>query len=56
MEEALSDILRLKRVVDDFAVYDDNITVHRDHVETVLQRCEEKGVSLNRVMYHTFSR
>ena len=48
MEEALSDIPRLKRVVDDFAVYDDNLTVHRGHVETVLQRCEERGVSLNR--------
>ena len=47
MTEAFKGLSGFRRVVDDFVIYDDNITDHIAHVKQFLQCCAEKRITLN---------
>ena len=42
--EAFSGLSGFRRIVDDFVIYDNNVT---DHVEQFMQRCVENNIALN---------
>ena len=48
MAEAFEGLKGFRRVVDDIVIYDKDETDHVDHVRQFLQRCRDKGISLNR--------
>ena len=48
MYEAFQDLTDFCRIVDDVLVYDKDPATHVNHVRQFLQRCEERGISLNR--------
>ena len=47
MYEALQDLNDFRRIVDDVLIYDKDPASHVHHVRQFLQRCEERGISLN---------
>ena len=47
MSEAFRGLSGFRRVVDDFVIYDSNITDHINHVQQFLQRCKENNIALN---------
>ena len=47
MTEAFSGFSGFRRIVDDFVIYDNNVTDHVKHVEQFLQRCVENNIALN---------
>ena len=47
MTEAFSGLSGFRRIVDDFVIYDNNVTDHVKHVEQFLQRCVENNIALN---------
>ena len=47
MTEAFSGLSGFRRIVDDFVIYDNNLTDHVKHVEQFLQRCVENNIVLN---------
>ena len=47
MSEAFIGISGFRRVVDDFVIYDSNITDHISHVQQFLQCCKENNIALN---------
>ena len=47
MTEALDGLDGFKRVVDDVVVYDATVEQHENHIRAFLQRCSERGISLN---------
>ena len=48
MDEALTGIPQVRKIVDDCLVYDADFDAHVNHVRQVLQRCAAKGISLKR--------
>ena len=48
MDEAFVGLSGYKRVVDDVLVYDESMEEHIEHVRNILQRCRDKGISLNK--------
>ena len=46
-DEAIQGIHNVKKVVDDMIVYDSNYDEHYHHVRELLQRCRDKGITLN---------
>ena len=48
MDEALQGIPQLQKIVDDCVIYDSDFSSHTRHVRDVLQRCADKGISLNK--------
>ena len=48
MDEAFSGLFGYRRVVDDIVIYDQDPDKHADHVRQFLQRCSERGITLNR--------
>ena len=47
MAEAFDDLDDFQRIVDDVVVYDATREAHEQHVRGFLQRCSERGMSLN---------
>ena len=47
MTEAFKGLSGLRHVVDDFVIYDGNITYHIAHVKQFLQHCADKHIALN---------
>ena len=47
MADALSGIPRIRRITDDFVAYDATWEAHVLHVIDILQRCTERGITLN---------
>ena len=47
MAEAFDDLDDFQRIVDDVVVYDATREVHEQHVRGFLQRCSDRGISLN---------
>jgi len=47
MTEAFRDLTRFRHIVDDFVIYDNNITDHVSHVQQSLQRCADNNITLN---------
>ena len=45
--EAFSGLSGFRRIVDDFVIYDNNVTDHVKHMEQFLQRCVENNITLN---------
>ena len=48
MDEALSGIQGIQKVVDDVVAFDQDEQQHLQHVREILRHCENKGISLNR--------
>ena len=48
MYEAFQGLSDFRRIVDDVLVFDEDPASQLDHVRQFLQRCEERGISLNR--------
>ena len=48
MDEAFQGLSGIRRVVDDVLIFDKDKTEHEKHVREVLQRCRDKGISLNK--------
>ena len=48
MDEAFRGLTNIRKIVDDVVVYDEDQQQHVEHVQAILRRCEERGVSLNR--------
>ena len=48
MDEALSGIQGVRKVVDDVVAFDQDEQQHLQHVREILRHCENKGISLNR--------
>ena len=48
MDEALTGISQVRKIVDDCLVYDADFDAHVNQVRQVLQRCAAKGISLKR--------
>ena len=46
-DEALGDIAQTVKIVDDVLAYDASYRAHLAHVITVLQRCDDRGITLN---------
>ena len=47
MAEAFKGLSGFRRIVDDFVIYDSNITDHVSHVQKFLQRCMDNNIALN---------
>ena len=47
MTEAFSGLPGFRRIVDDFVIYDDNVTDHVKHMEQFVQWCVENNIALN---------
>ena len=47
MAEAFKGLSGFRRIVDDFVIYDNNITDHISHVQQFLQRCMDNNIALN---------
>ena len=47
MSKAFRGLSGFRYVVDDFVIYDSNITDHISHVQQFLQRCKENNIALN---------
>ena len=47
MAEAFNGLSGFRRIVDDFVIYDSNITDHISHVQQFLERCAENNITLN---------
>ena len=47
MSEAFEGLRDFQRIVDDVVVYDETVTEHESHLRAFLQRCVERGISLN---------
>ena len=47
MDEAFAGLSGFRRIVDDVIIYDSNTTHHADHVRQFLQRCADRGITLN---------
>ena len=47
MAEAFNGLSGFRRIVDDFVIYDSNITDHISHVQQFLERCAENNIALN---------
>lgn len=47
MTEAFHGLTGFRRIVDDFVIYDSNITDHTNHVQQFLQRCVDYNIALN---------
>ena len=47
MTEAFRGLSGFRRIVDDFVIYDSNITDHESHVKQFLQHCADFNISLN---------
>ena len=47
MTEAFNGLSGFRRIVDDFVIYDSNITDHVSHVQQFLQRCVDHNIPLN---------
>ena len=48
MDEALAGIKDFRKIVDDVVIFDHDEQEHVEHVRQILQRCQEKNISLNR--------
>ena len=48
MDEVLAGMKDFRKIVDDVVVFDQDKQEHVEHVRQLLQRCEEKKISLNR--------
>ena len=48
MDEALAGMKDFRKIVDDVVIFDQNEQEHVEHVRQILQRCQEKNISLNR--------
>ena len=46
-DQALDGVPRTSKVVDDILAHDEDYANHLDHVWTILERCEEHGITLN---------
>ena len=47
MTKAFSGLSGFRRIVDNFVIYDSNITDHIIHVQQFLERCAENNIALN---------
>ena len=47
MSEAFEGLRDFQRIVDDVVVYDETVTEHESNLRAFLQRCVERGISLN---------
>ena len=47
MDETFVGLSGFRRIVDDVVIYDSNATHHADHVRQFLQRCVDRGITLN---------
>ena len=47
MTEAFGGLSGFRRIVDDFVIYDSNITEHINHIKQFLQRCVDHNIALN---------
>lgn len=51
MYEAFEDIKRHKRIVDDVCAYDPDLESNYEHVREILQRCDERGITLSKAKF-----
>jgi len=54
--EAFKGLSGFRRIVDDFVIYNSNISAHEDHVKQFLQRCADFNISLNTEKYQFFQK
>ena len=47
MDEAFTELSGYRRIVDDVVIYENDPTVHTDHVRQFLQQCTEQKITLN---------
>ena len=47
MDEAFAELSGYRRIVDDVVIYENDPTVHTDHVRQFLQQCTEQKITLN---------
>ena len=48
MAQAFEGLLGFRRIVDDVVIYDKDAATHEDHVKQFIQRCQDRGISLNK--------
>ena len=48
MDEALAGLKEFRKIVDDVVIFDQDEQEHVEHVRQILQRCQEKNISLNK--------
>ena len=48
MDEALAGLKDFRKIVDDVVIFDQDEQEHVEHVRQILQRCQEKKISLNK--------
>ena len=56
MTDAFRGLSGFRRIVDDFVIYDSNISDHESHVKQFLQRCTDCNISLNTEKCQFFQR
>ena len=56
MTDAFRGLSGFRRIVDDFVIYDSNISDHESHVKQFLQRCADCNISLNTEKCQFFQR
>ena len=56
MTDAFRGLSGFRRIVDDFVIYDSNVSDHESHVKQFLQRCADCNISLNTEKCQFFQR